>query len=148
MPPLRWVARSHPEAPEPSVHKGRLEVNLVNRKRSLHIQMWSSMSPDIYQHSVQSWDLPATALVVGICRTGYRLWHNRAARSVGYDFRLFPPLDLLDSNLAFDQLVDVCHNCRRLDIHQRERWYWVPTPTRSKSRNSIEVWKHALLESP
>jgi hypothetical protein len=65
------------------------------------------------------------ALMVGISGTRDALRHNRTARGIGNNLWLLPPLDLLDANLPFDELVYVGHHDGSLDIHEGERWYRV-----------------------
>jgi hypothetical protein len=53
------------------------------------------------------------------------LWHDGTPGCLFHGLNLFPVLDLLDADFAFNQLVDISDDDGSLNIHQRERWNWV-----------------------
>jgi hypothetical protein len=64
---------------------------------------------------------------------GHILW--RTSRHVLDLFNLLSKLDLLYAHFAVNQLVDVGHDNRALDVHQSEGWNWIPkTPRRINVR--------------
>ena len=76
------------------------------------------------------------------CGTWYALGQDSAARADGR-LCLLPPLDLLDADFAFDELVYVRHHDWPLDIHEREARYGI-AEGRSETRMNDRARRRTL----